>query len=157
MTIPLSSTGRRDRCTARRLVAVVVGTIAFVAMIALIRAADASDPPSASYEMPRVAMPSQHRQTQYGWASWYGPHFEKRKTASGERFSSFLATAAHRGLRLGTWVRVTNLKNGLTVTVRVNDRGPYVAGRIIDLSFLAAHELAMTHDGLALVRIDAID
>ena len=90
-------------------------------------------------------------------ASWYGPGFEKHKTASGERFSKHRATAAHRSLPLGTHLRVTNLKNGRTTIVRVNDRGPYVKGRIIDLSPLAARRLAMVQDGVTPVEIEVID
>jgi rare lipoprotein A len=108
-----------------------------------------------SYHVP--ADRSAHEDTQYGVASWYGPGFIGRKTASGERFSKQLATAAHRHLPLGTHVLVTNLKNGKSTVVKINDRGPYVRGRLIDLSPAAAQELAMTHDGLTRVRIDVID
>src|SRR3954467_10282348 len=71
---------------------------------------------------------------QVGRASWYGKRFDGRSTASGEPFDMFQFTAAHRTLPLGTLVRVTNLRNGRSVVVRVNDRGPMVRGRIIDLS-----------------------
>ena len=94
---------------------------------------------------------------QFGLASWYGRQFDNRRTASGERFSLRLRTAAHRDLPLGTRVIVTNLNNGLSLLVRINDRGPYVAGRIIDLSLLAARDLAMLHQGLVPVRIEVLD
>jgi len=111
-----------------------------------------------AYEMPRAdRQPGHVRKTQYGLASWYGPGFYRHKTASGERFSAHKATAATRNLPMGTRVRVTNLKNGKSVTVRVNDRGPYVPGRIIDLSPKAAREIAMIGDGVTPVRIDILD
>ncbi len=91
-----------------------------------------------------------------GIASWYGGRHVGRPTASGEIHSRKLRTAAHRDLPLGTLVRVTNLKNGRSCVVKVNDRGPYVAGRIIDLSERAARDLAMLNDGLAAVRVEVL-
>src|SRR3954464_8204377 len=78
---------------------------------------------------------------QVGTASWYGDYFEGRPTASGEPFNMYDMTAAHLTLPLGTLVRVTNLRNHRSVIVRINDRGPYVDGRIVDLSFNAARVL----------------
>ncbi len=92
---------------------------------------------------------------QTGLASWYGKSFQRRFTANGERFDMRAMTAAHRTLPFGTVVRVTNLENGRTVKVRINDRGPYVKGRIIDLSAKAALDLAITEDGIAKVRVEA--
>jgi rare lipoprotein A len=92
---------------------------------------------------------------QVGVASWYGPGFHGRRTASGERFDQNDLTAAHRKLPLGTEVRVTNLENGRSITVEINDRGPYVKGRVIDLSKAAARRLGMVEDGVAEVRIEA--
>lgn len=89
-----------------------------------------------------------------GTASWYGGRHVGRTTAIGEIHSSEMRTAAHRSLPFGTLVKVTNLKNGRTTTVRVNDRGPYVPGRSIDLSELAARDLAMLDGGLAPVRME---
>jgi rare lipoprotein A len=86
-------------------------------------------------------------------ASWYGRWHDGRPTASGEPFDMTALTAAHRSLPLGACVEVTNLGNGRRVLVRVNDRGPYVAGRTIDLSLRAAEELGMVDVGLARVRI----
>lgn len=80
---------------------------------------------------------------QRGMASWYGPRFHGKPTASGERFNTYTLTAAHRTLPFGTKVRVTNTRNGRWVIVRINDRGPYRGGRIIDLSFAAAREIGM--------------
>lgn len=89
-------------------------------------------------------------------ASWYGPWHQGRRTASGERFNSNAMTAAHRSLPLGTIVSVTNLGNHRSVRVRINDRGPYVDGRIIDLSAAAARRLGMQKDGIARVRIEVV-
>lgn len=94
--------------------------------------------------------------TQTGMASWYGPGFQNKKTASGERYDQNAMTAASRTLPLGTRVRVTNLKNEKTVEVTINDRGPYVGDRIIDLSKAAARKLGLLNPGTARVRIDVI-
>ncbi|MGX5818192.1 septal ring lytic transglycosylase RlpA family protein [Chitinophaga lutea] len=91
--------------------------------------------------------------TESGKASYYADKFQGRKTASGETFRQGRMTAAHRTLPFGQKVRVTNLANGRTVKVRINDRGPFVAGRVIDLSRKAAGKLDMTRAGVANVRI----
>jgi len=92
-----------------------------------------------------------------GEASWYGPGFNGRKTASGELFDQKKFTAAHKTAPLGTVARVTNLSNEQTVDVEINDRGPYVGGRIIDLSHAAAKALGMIDGGIARVRIEFLD
>ena len=89
-----------------------------------------------------------------GEASWYGPGLYGRKTASGEVLRPGMLTAAHRTLPFGTCLRVTNLENGRAVEVRVNDRGPYAAGRIIDVSETAARALGMRGQGVTRVRLD---
>lgn len=91
-----------------------------------------------------------------GTASWYGRHWQGRKTASGTRFDPGRLTAAHRSLPLNTRVRVTNLENAKSVTVLINDRGPYVRGRVIDLSKAAARRLGMLKEGVAPVRIEVM-
>lgn len=88
-----------------------------------------------------------------GQASWYGGHFQGRPTASGEIFDTHKFTAAHKSLPFGTLVQVKNLANGKTTTVRINDRGPFVTGRIIDLSYAAAKEIDMIQSGVAQVII----
>ena len=93
---------------------------------------------------------------QVGTASWYGDYFEGKATASGEPFDMYDLTAAHPTLPLGSWVKVTNLRNRKVVVVRVNDRGPVVPGRIIDLSFGAAQALQFNGRGLQPVRLDVI-
>ena len=92
---------------------------------------------------------------QIGVASWYGHPHHGRKTASGERYNMYGLTAAHRHIKLGTKVRVTNLHNKKSVIVKINDRGPFVKGRVIDLSLGAKQQLAM--DGTAKVKIEILD
>ncbi len=89
-------------------------------------------------------------------ASWYGPGFMRKRTADGERFDANALTAAHRLLPLNSFARVTNLENGKSVIVRINDRGPYVPGRILDLSPRAARVLGMKKDGVARVQIEEL-
>ncbi len=91
-----------------------------------------------------------------GVASWYGKKFHGRPTASRERYNMYAMTAAHRTLPLPTYVRVRNLRNNKSIVVRVNDRGPFVHNRIIDLSYAAALKLDMIRDGTSLVEISAI-
>lgn len=92
---------------------------------------------------------------QEGTASYYGKKFQGRRTSSGEIFHLDSMTAAHKNLPFGTWVRVTNRKNGLSVLVRINDRLPSYSKRDIDISWAAAGEIDMIRDGLAKVRIEA--
>jgi rare lipoprotein A len=92
-----------------------------------------------------------------GVASWYGPGFHKVRTSTGEPYDMYGMTAAHRTLPLPAYVRVTNLQNGRSVVVRVNDRGPFVGNRIIDLSYTAAAKLDMLRNGTAMVEIRTID
>lgn len=94
---------------------------------------------------------------QVGMASWYGDRFKRRPTASGEPFDPKDITAAHRTLPLQTIARVTNLGNGRRILVRINDRGPYAPGRVIDLSRNAATQLGMKQDGVARVRVEVFD
>jgi rare lipoprotein A len=109
---------------------------------------------------PKPATKSTHakraRPYQVGTASWYGSYFEGKETASGEPFDMYDLTAAHPTLPLGTFVKVTNLRNGKSVVVRVNDRGPVVEGRIIDLSYQAACVLHLEHQGIQEVRLDLV-
>lgn len=94
---------------------------------------------------------------QDGIASWYGNEYHGRLTASGEVFDQEAMTAAHRNYPFGTRVRVTNLKNRRSVLVRINDRGPFIRGRIIDLSRGAARELNMLRDGIVPVRVEVLE
>lgn len=113
-----------------------------------------SNPP-----VPKPAVGKQAGKTkpfQVGTASWYGEYFEGKPTASGEDYDMYDMTAAHPTLPLGTYVKVTNLHNGRAVVVRVNDRGPVVPGRIIDLSMGAAQALHFQQKGLQRVRLDIV-
>lgn len=94
---------------------------------------------------------------QKGDASWYGTKFHGRKTSSGEPYNMYAMTAAHKNLPLPTYVEVRNLNNGRKIIVKVNDRGPFHPGRIIDLSYAAAHKLGITGTGTAPVEIRAIN
>jgi rare lipoprotein A len=91
-----------------------------------------------------------------GVASWYGPTFHTRPTSSGEPYDMYAMTAAHKTLPIPAYARVTNLSNGRNVVVRINDRGPFVANRIIDLSYTAAHKLDMWRAGTAFVEVEVI-
>src|SRR5437016_8550698 len=101
-------------------------------------------PNKSARNKPKAQKPGKSQPYQIGTASWYGEYFDGKPTASGEPYDMYDMTAAHLTLPLGTYVKVTNLKNGKTVVVRVNDRGPYIEGRTIDLSYGAAQALQFT-------------
>jgi rare lipoprotein A len=101
--------------------------------------------------------PVKTRKFQVGKASWYGRIFQHKQTASGEPYDMDQLTAAHRTLPLGSWIKVTNLKNDRSVVVRINDRGPVLKNRIIDLSYSAAKMLGMGHDGVDPVRLEVVE
>jgi rare lipoprotein A len=111
-----------------------------------------------AYGAPGTADPGHETRprVQYGVASWYGDREQGRLMACGEPFDEYAMIAAHRSLPLGTAVKVTNLRNGRSVVVRIMDRGPHIAGRAIDLSKAAADQLRFTRQGLAPVRIRVI-
>lgn len=113
---------------------------------------------SSGTEAPAPAQPEVHGKpfaTETGLASWYGPPYAGRKSADGKVYNQNAMTAAHLTLPLGTLVRVTNLANGESVVVRITDRGPFVHGRIIDLSLAAAKATGVYRAGVAKVRIEA--
>ena len=89
-------------------------------------------------------------------ASWYGPGFHGRKTANGEVYDQNSFTAAHKSLKFGTLLKITNLKNNKSVVIRINDRGPYINGRDLDLSKAAASELGMVRKGVAKLKVEEI-
>ncbi len=95
--------------------------------------------------------------TASGWASWYGPGFHGNRTANGERFNMNDLTAAHRTLPFGTRVRVTNVANGSSVVVRINDRGPFHGNRVMDLSRGAASVIGLTASGVGRIRMEILD
>lgn len=110
----------------------------------------------------KKSLKEQHKNTarkhyQSGVASYYADKFNGRRTANGERFSNAELTAAHKTLPFGTLVEVTNMRNGRSVVVRVNDRGPYTHARVIDLSKTAARQLGMHHSGTAHVKLAVLD
>ena len=120
------------------------GFLVLAVMVALALSACSSTPEIAAVK------------TQSGNASWYGPGFQGRKTASGERFNMNGYSAAHRTYAFGTKLCVENLSNGRGVTVRVNDRGPFVRGRVVDVSRKAAQSLGMIRSGTASVRVSVV-
>jgi rare lipoprotein A len=126
----------------RRALALAIGALVVASL-----AACAAKPPL------RVAP----RYKATGLASYYGKKFHGRRTASGERFNMHAMTAAHRNFKFGTRVNVINLKNKRSVTVRINDRGPFARGRIIDLSYAAAKKIGMIGDGVVRVKITVVD
>jgi rare lipoprotein A len=126
------------------------------------RRAAAQTPPDAAPPLahwPTVAAQPSAKSAGYdqvGIASWYGPHHQGRRTASGTRFDPRALTAAHGSLPLGTLVLVENLANGRRVALRITDRGPYVQGRIVDLSQAAAQHLGLEQQGLGLVGLTVL-
>jgi len=125
-------------------------------LVASMGAAPVPDHPISQVKAKSKASQLGSRPYQVGNASWYGKQFHGRATASGEDFDMFELTAAHRQLPLGTYVKVTNLHNGKWVIVRVNDRGPFVRGRIMDLSYSAARMLEF-RAGVERVRLDLVE
>jgi len=111
--------------------------------------------PVAYHPVASPPPPTEHK-TIVASASWYGPGFDGHKTATGERFSSNKMTAAAKGLPLGSHVMVTNIKNGRSAMVRINDCGPYMKDRKLDLSRTAASRLGLIHDGVGKVRVKVI-
>jgi rare lipoprotein A len=124
-------------------------------------APDNKKTPDSNQGIPRQTQesipPVPAKKFQVGKASWYGRMFQHHKTASGEPYDMHDFTAAHRTLPLGSWVKVTNLRNDHSVMVRINDRGPMRKGRILDLSYGAAMILGIRDTGVAKVRLDVIE
>lgn len=106
---------------------------------------------------PIINIPSTVRQLRGGVASWYGPGFHGRRTANGERYNQNGYTAAHKSLPFGTKVRVTNVRTGRSVMVRINDRGPFIRGRVIDLSAGAARVIGVHSSGTAPVQLEVLN
>ncbi len=153
-------------CHNRRLVffraAAVCALGALVACAATVKQTQPPPPPLPPPPLvvvvptsPPPAPDQIYRET--GTAGWYGREFQGRKTASGEAFDRFGISAAHRTLPLGTVVRVTNLENYRSIKVKINDRGPFVKSRFLDLSYGAARELGYVEQGTALVKIETME
>ena len=130
--------------------------LAFDTNLSTVPAEQPSQTQSLANAEPITAGPDVGNFEQKGKASWYGRMFHGRKTASGEKFNMNAMTAAHRTLPLASWVRVTNESNHKTVVVKINDRGPYVRGRVIDLSYAAAAVLGMRGAGTQKVKIEGL-
>ena len=113
-------------------------------------------PPPTSAETFNIPANAKPLYVETGWASWYGPPYHNRRAANGEIYDMNAPTAAHRTLPLGSIVRVTNLSTGQRTLVRINDRGPFVEGRIIDLSLAAASEIGIRRAGVARVRVEVM-
>lgn len=133
---------------------VLAQVLAMFVLVATLAAAPIKHPSVGSKQVPPRS--AQRKAYQIGKASWYGKAFDGKETASGERYEMFRFTAAHRTLPLGTTVRVTNLRTGRWLLVKVNDRGPVVPGRIIDLSYGAAQMLGLRAHGIDTVRLDLV-
>ena len=147
-----------------RVPKIVLNAVALAASVSISMAASAptssdyqSSHPTAQPEVARKKPVKSVKATEVGQASWYGEDFDGKPTASGEPYDMYELTAAHRTLPLGTWVKVTNLRNHRWVLVRINDRGPVPTDRIIDLSYSAAKLLKMSAQGLAKVRLDIVN
>ena len=153
------------------MIRVLTYLLAVAVMAANVGAAPASDTPiqatpgsqvlatkspkNTTAKRPKIEHKS--RKVVVGQASWYGKAFQGKETASGELYNMFELTAAHRSLPLGTWVRVTDLKTGNSVVVRINDRGPVPESRMIDLSWEAATLLGVRARGIAKVSMEVLD
>jgi rare lipoprotein A len=140
-------------------------SLAIVLSVASLGAGAASGPRSSEADKvitPPITLTAGHtihknqksQPYQVGTASWYGEYFQGKETASGEAYDMYAFTAAHPTLPLGTFVQVTNLRNGRAILVRINDRGPVVDGRIIDVSYNVARALGFKERGLEKVRLD---
>ena len=136
-------------------------TAVILSLVTALGAAPGNKTPESSkgspQQSPDTAKSAKIKKFQIGKASWYGRFFQHKPTASGEPYDMYQFTAAHRTLPLGSWVKVTNLKNDRSVVVRINDRGPVVRGRIIDLSYGAARMLDFRNEGVELVRLDLVE
>lgn len=150
-------------CLRIRVLAIlIIGACLYV----VIGCATTSDPPPkqpAGYPKPYKVLgkwyqplPDSKGFRQRGIASWYGKDFHGKKTSNGETYNMYAMTAAHKTLPLGTVVRVHNLENGRKIKVRINDRGPFVRGRIIDLSYTGAKEIGIVGPGTARVEVVAL-
>ena len=139
------------------LLTAVVGLFFLLLAACSLPVNESSTPKPALARIPEAKSIPYAKPFQVGLASWYGPGFHGKTTASGKMFDQHDHTAAHRTLPLGTRVRVTNLANGQSTEVTIIDRGPYFGGRIIDLSSAAAEELGMKSKGTIRVRLEILD
>jgi rare lipoprotein A len=147
----------RWRPCPRLLALLLCALLAGCAAISTVAYVPPSPAPVVYAPPPPPAPPSEKSKTIVANASWYGPGFDGHKTATGERFSSLKMTAAAKGLPLGSKVEVTNLSNGRSAVVRINDCGPYWKNRKLDLSKSAARRIGIIHDGTARVKVKVVE
>ena len=140
----------------RRRYAQGVGIAILIASLGAAQGPNSSEAKPAPNSAVRKPVRLHAKPYQVGTASWYGQNFQGKPTASGELYQMHDMTAAHLTLPMGSYVQVTNLRNGRSVVVRVNDRGPIVPGRIIDVSYGAAQALQFKGRGLQRVRLDVV-
>jgi rare lipoprotein A (peptidoglycan hydrolase) len=134
-----------------------LGYLGIIALLLTLMSCTPS-PRYTSAKQPARESPRENpKQEHEGTASYYGAEFHGRRTANGEIYNMYAMTAAHRTLPFNTWILVTNLDNGKQVTVRLNDRGPFVKGRIIDLSYGAAQKIGVIGPGTARVRLEVLE
>jgi rare lipoprotein A len=150
-------TASRRKASRRVSTCTGIGLLGILALSGAREATSAKPPVTVTSETKSDSgkTPGKRHWYQVGFASWYGGGFQGHETASGENYNMTDLTCAHRSLPLGTLIRVTNLVNHKSVVVRVNDRGPFLASRVIDLSYAAAHFLGF--DGTAKVRLDILN
>ncbi len=130
--------------------------VRFAVLLALFPVSCSFLPGSPNWEIRDSSRPRSTDTVQYGKASWYGDKEHGNRAASGEVFDRYAYTAAHKELPFDTVVRVTNLDNGKKVKVRINDRGPHVKGRVIDLSYAAAKSIGLVRSGVADVKVEVL-
>jgi rare lipoprotein A len=147
-----SATGRQN--TSKAIFRSMRRAALLSAVVGFGLSAVAADRPNVTTAPVTHTSTTVHHWLQTGVASWYGTHFQGHKTANGEHFDMNSLTCAHRSLPLGSWIRVTNLHNRKSVFVRVNDRGPMAEGRIIDLSYAAAHAVGLA--GVGRVKLEQV-
>ena len=131
-----------------KLLSILISAVVFLSGAGVATAANSSIAPERFRPEPV--------ETQTGKASFYGGRWAGRKTANGEIYRPETMTAAHKSLPFGTFVKVTNMRNGSSAIVRINNRGPYVKGRIIDLSVAAARDLKMVNSGVVPIRLEVL-
>ncbi len=135
---------------------IIQGSTVWQRMIAILMLGIFLSAPSLLFAKERPSHNASHAKSIIGIASFYGTKFNGRRTASGEKFNNSALTAAHLSLPFGSLVKVTNMRNGKTVVVRINDRGPHVKGRIIDLSKAAAKKIGIGRAGTARVSLEVL-
>ena len=154
--VEVSADDETVKAKAKKKIANIAKPKAKVAKAA-VETADDEDAPKVKKKVAKASKGGGGSEYESGMASWYGGNFNGRKTANGEIYNMNEMTAAHKTLPFGTLVRVTNTRSGDSVDVRINDRGPFVGGRVIDLSRAAASDIGVTSSGVAHVKIAILE